>query len=189
MFSPKKSLIIYQWIPSYVMWSNKMILNSVRFYSTFFFWLIVHITCKAINFVLFCFVLLFSWNRLIGSNNTGRWMTVKNDFLDFAFYFEISFWDLNCFHDPITFRHVWYIDVTNLLYPLIPKRVPLNFIWRHCDVIKFDVLKIYVKISNNQFLAKNRKIMGFTQVCWLNMSGNNNFHPHSKFEAYILSNI
>ena len=47
----------------------------------------------------------------------------------------------------------------DLLYPLIPKWVPLNVIWRHCDVIKsalgnLDALKIYVKMSKNQFFAK-----------------------------------
>ena len=41
----------------------------------------------------------------------------------------------------------------DLFYPLIPKWVPLNFIWRHCDVIQrtrgnVDALKIYVEISN-----------------------------------------
>ena len=61
----------------------------------------------------------------------------------------------------------------DLLYPLIPKWVPLNFIWHHYDVMTPSEIWMHCKYTRKlakiNFSVQNRRNMRFSHYFWLNM--------------------
>ena len=67
----------------------------------------------------------------------------------------------------------------------------MTSLWRHKSARprKFGYIENDRENYKNQFFAKNRRNMRFSQDFWLNMYENYDSNLQSKFEAHILSNI